>query len=1032
MSQSLFRSVALRISVMILPLGLFCEPVAAQLSAAITVSPTQAAWGYPVSFDAYDSTLPDGVTLDELDIAWDFGDGSSGSGAQTTHVYTGKGKADYTVTLTLTETGGGAVSQDETVVTAKNQLSGKPLMTLLSPQKNATVTADDAVVIELAIDRATSGAEIDPATFQATLKKTDLTPYFAFTTDAADGGRIVGAVGTIPIDQFDLGSKRHLVKMSVESEPFLTTKGKQKVLKDRELARFSIEINERPTAEFSYTPDAPISGVPVDFDAGASNDPEGAALSYAWDFGDGNSSPAGSSATASHTYADPGDYSVKLTVSDGVWQESSEQQVTVAAPNEPPEACFTFDPSPAVTGATVTFDAACSDDPETQPLTYNWDFGDGSTGEQTTESTITHSFSAPDSYTVELVVSDGELDSEPSSQQVVVEGVTTGPVLGVSPETVAFGDLDYDLNIRRAPMRIDLLLEIRNDGDGPLELTEISSSDPAVFPVVAGADPLPTLAPGEVHFVNVQFRPREADDDPTPPLQDWTATLTITSNAGAPVQVPLTGRTVAAVIGGSARLMRFNFTSGRTPLPGAALAYGDVDLEGIIDEDGISNQGNADVQVTGVSIADDASGSFSVTMDPPEGFVVLAGGNGRSGNFDPRDARIDVAFRPTSTTDLVRETAKLIIQTGSGDLEVGLVGVGRYRCDVAFGGVDLEFERVSVGQSTDNVGNDVGADDFFLYPAVVRVLNQGRIAAEVGAAIEDLSPAGATQFAVDPAIVTVGGVANPAQENLQLSFAPTSENHKSALLRLTPTCLEGPPDAATEAVRLLHGYPKGSSEPMLGTTETWYGIEDFVFYDDDFDYVKMLRLKEQGQNGQASVFGDLAEIKDPFLKSDPEFNRVSVDQWEFEPSDLVIADDTAYTIDSDVFGPYFASDPENKPATETRLLAGERIGSGGILEDDVFIADDDGNDDVFADGFEDLELDVTADGTQVLYGDLRRCRGRRPHRAQTAQRLRRRCKRCVDHRRPIPVTGRGRGRTAGPAGDRAARRRLSGLRAAGQ
>jgi PKD repeat protein len=52
---------------------------------------------------------------------------------------------------------------------------------------------------------------------------------------------------------------------------------------------------------------------PVQFDGSASNDPEGAALTFSWDFGDGAS---GSGATPSHTYSRCGTYSVSLTVTD--------------------------------------------------------------------------------------------------------------------------------------------------------------------------------------------------------------------------------------------------------------------------------------------------------------------------------------------------------------------------------------------------------------------------------------------------------------------------------------------------------------------------------------------------------------------------------------------------------------------------------------------------------------------------------------------------------------------------------------------
>jgi PKD repeat protein len=55
--------------------------------------------------------------------------------------------------------------------------------------------------------------------------------------------------------------------------------------------------------------------VPVAFSASASNDPDGQVATYQWDYGDGQSTTSGGP-TPSHTYAKPGIYRVKLTLTD--------------------------------------------------------------------------------------------------------------------------------------------------------------------------------------------------------------------------------------------------------------------------------------------------------------------------------------------------------------------------------------------------------------------------------------------------------------------------------------------------------------------------------------------------------------------------------------------------------------------------------------------------------------------------------------------------------------------------------------------
>lgn len=76
------------------------------------------------------------------------------------------------------------------------------------------------------------------------------------------------------------------------------------------------EGNKSPQARFTADPisssDAPLT---VQFDASASSDPEGATLTYDWDF-DGDGSFDASGVTASHTYTELGQYNAALRVTD--------------------------------------------------------------------------------------------------------------------------------------------------------------------------------------------------------------------------------------------------------------------------------------------------------------------------------------------------------------------------------------------------------------------------------------------------------------------------------------------------------------------------------------------------------------------------------------------------------------------------------------------------------------------------------------------------------------------------------------------
>jgi len=81
--------------------------------------------------------------------------------------------------------------------------------------------------------------------------------------------------------------------------------------------------NAPPQAQFDYSAVA----LSVTFDASASSDADGDTLSYAWDFGDGNSA---SGIGPVYTYASPGSYLATLTVSDGAASTDASQNITVS------------------------------------------------------------------------------------------------------------------------------------------------------------------------------------------------------------------------------------------------------------------------------------------------------------------------------------------------------------------------------------------------------------------------------------------------------------------------------------------------------------------------------------------------------------------------------------------------------------------------------------------------------------------------------------------------------------------------------
>lgn len=123
-------------------------------------------------------------------------------------------------------------------------------------------------------------------------------------------------------------------------------------------------------------------------------------ISWAWDFGDGNTS---NEANPIHTYVEPGIYvcSLTITTSDGCTSTAG-GTILVEGPPNPFEcaALFWFDYNPA---DPYTFNF--QDLSAGNPTSWFWDFGDGNTS---TEQNPTHTYLQAGFYNVELEITNAE------------------------------------------------------------------------------------------------------------------------------------------------------------------------------------------------------------------------------------------------------------------------------------------------------------------------------------------------------------------------------------------------------------------------------------------------------------------------------------------------------------------------------------------------------------------------------------------------------------------------------------------------
>ncbi len=205
---------------------------------------------------------------------------------------------------------------------------------------------------------------------------------------------------------------------------------------------------------------APLAGDPpllVTFNAFGSFGPNGEELSYEWDFGD--ASPVQSGVEVSHVFVVPRKFTVRLKVTNDAGR-IGEAQVDIAVTNNSPQALVIATPRSGSAPLLVQFNGEGSSDPEGQPLTYVWDYGDGKGANAAREpgpafATVEHAYlndaagvPCTPSHTCEFVATLTVIDEggKENSDSVVIRvgnsdpiaSVTVSPSGGTAPLTVEF------------------------------------------------------------------------------------------------------------------------------------------------------------------------------------------------------------------------------------------------------------------------------------------------------------------------------------------------------------------------------------------------------------------------------------------------------------------------------------------------------------------------------------------------------------------------------------------------------------------
>ncbi len=191
--------------------------------------------------------------------------------------------------------------------------------------------------------------------------------------------------------------------------------------------------NAWPVAVASATPaggDVPVS---VGFSSAGSTDPDGAVVSYAWDFGDGASS---TEANPTHPYTVGGPYVATLTVTDNGGEPTVQELLVQAVePNIPPVAVSSSNVTSGPMPLDVSFSAAGSYDPDGFVGNLKWTISDGA---ESWGGTAGHLFYDQGTYQVTLTAYDGRGGTGSAPPLTITVGPPLPPVAPSGLSAIAF------------------------------------------------------------------------------------------------------------------------------------------------------------------------------------------------------------------------------------------------------------------------------------------------------------------------------------------------------------------------------------------------------------------------------------------------------------------------------------------------------------------------------------------------------------------------------------------------------------------
>jgi PKD repeat protein len=452
-------------------------------SASFTATPGTALSGVAIAFNATASSDPDG-TISKYE--WDFdGNGSyeadAGATASTSHAFFTSGT--ITVGLRVTDNSGATATTTRTVTiqnspptasfsatpnsvptgtsvaydgSGSNDIDGTIVKYEWDLDGNGTYETSTGTIPSASSNYATAGARTirlrvtdsvgATATTTQTVTVTNRAPVPAFAISANPVQSLVNVTlnasassdpdGTIAKYEWDLdgnGSYEVNAGSAATTSRSFSTSGERAVglrvtdnLGATATTTLNVNVTNRaPTATFTASPSSVPTGTNTTLSAAASGDQDGTIVKYEWDLDGNGSYETSSGATSSLTtsYATAGTKTIGLRATDNLGATATTTR-TVSVTNRAPTAAFTVTPNPVTAGATVSFNATGSVDPDGTISKYEWDLDGNGSYEVNAGATATtsKSFTPAGSKTIGLRVTDNSGATGTTTQTLTVRG----------------------------------------------------------------------------------------------------------------------------------------------------------------------------------------------------------------------------------------------------------------------------------------------------------------------------------------------------------------------------------------------------------------------------------------------------------------------------------------------------------------------------------------------------------------------------------------------------------------------------------